>query len=306
VTSLQALHKLGGAAELESAWLHDACRATGNERSALRLCAEMATGSHGPIPADEIVRRSNIEPSFAQQAFAVLESRGVIMRGDMSGTSWLLRHEVLVPRMRVMGAPARAAARRAFDLLGSKIQNKERLTLWELYSLRHEGITPTSGPEVDVVQRSKRYYLTVAAGIAAVPLVILILILVSMRGRVFFDLERAPGGEHVLVRGGRSGLSSFGWLPGSGYGDIVADTGLTRAMVAPEMWKKIAELDLGSDKGDWDKQLKSIMAPQLAGLVEYATTGSEQTLATLRKAAKDPEDLAELLAALRPIARGTS
>src|SRR5690606_31059074 len=35
-------------------------------------------------------------------------------------------------------------------------------------------------------------------------------------------------------------------------------------------------------------------------------TGSEQTLATLRKAAKDPEDLAELLAALRPIARGTS
>lgn len=305
VTSLQALHKLGGAAELESAWLHDACRATGNERSALRLCAEMATGSHGPIPADEIIRRSNIEPSFAQQAFAVLESRGVIMRGDMSGTSWLLRHEVLVPRMRVMGAPARAAARRAFDLLGSKIQNKERLTLWELYSLRHEGITPTSPAEIDVLQRSKRYYLTVAGAIAAVPLVIMILILISMRGRVFFDLEAAPGGEHVLVRGGRSGLSGFGWLPGSGYGDIVADTGLTRAMVAPEAWKKIAEHDIGSDKDDWDKQLPSIMAPQLAGLVEYATTGSEQTLEKLKKAAKDPEDLAELLSALRPIARGT-
>jgi len=305
ITSIPALHKLGGASELESAWLHDACRATGNERSALRLCAEMATGSHGPLEADTIIRRTNIEQSFALQAFGVLESRGVIVRGDMNGTSWMLRHEVLVPRMRVMGAPARAAARRAFDLLGSKIQNHERLTLWELYSLRHEGITPTSPAELGVIERSKRHYVMIAGAIAAVPLVILIVILVSMRGRVFFDLEPAPGGDHVLVRGGRSGLSSFGWLPGSGYGNVVADTGLTRAMVAPEKWKAIAEHDIGSDKGDWDKQLKSIMAPQLAGLVEYATTGSDQTLETLKKAAKDPEDLAELLAALRPIARGT-
>jgi HEAT repeat protein len=305
ITSVGALQKLGGASELEAAWLHDACRATGNERSALRLCAEMATGAHGPIAADTIIRRTNIEAGFAQQAFGVLESRGVIVRGDMAGASWMLRHEVLVPRMRVMGAPARAAARRAFDLLGSKIQNKQRLNLLELYSLRHEGISPTSPAEIDVVQRSKRYYLTVAGGIAAVPLVILIIILFSMRGRVFFDLEPAPGGDHVLVRGGRSGLSSFGWLPGSGYGKVVADTGLTRAMVAPEKWKAIDEHDIGSSKGSWDGQLKSIMAPQLAGLVEYATSGSETTLAELRKAAKDPEDLAELLSALRPIARGT-
>ncbi len=305
ITSVAGLQKIGGALELESAWLHDACRATGNERSALRLCAEMATGSHGPIAADTIIRRTNIEASFALQAFGVLESRGVIVRGDMAGTSWLLRHEVLVPRMRVVGAPARAAARRAFDLLGSKIQNHERLTLWELYSLRHEGITPTSPAELGVIERSKRYYMMVAGTIAAVPLVIMILILISMRGRVFFDLEPAPGGDHVLVRGGRSGLSGFGWLPGSGYGDVVADTGLTRAMVAPEMWKKIAEHDIGSTKGGWHSQLKSIMAPQLAGLVEYATSGSDQTLEELRKAAKDPEDLAELLTALRPIARGT-
>ncbi|HEU4613508.1 MAG TPA: HEAT repeat domain-containing protein, partial [Kofleriaceae bacterium] len=305
VTSIGALQKLGGATELEAAWLHDACRATGNERSALRLCAEMATGAHGPIASEAIIRRTNIDPTFAQQAFGVLESRGVIVRGDMAGTAWMLRHEVLIPRMRVMGAPARAAARRAFDLLGSKIQNKQRLTLLELYSLRHEGLTPTSPPEVEVVERSKRYYMMVAGGIAAVPLVILIIILFSMRGRVFFDLEPAPGGEHVLVRGGRSGLSSFGWLPGSGYGKVVADTGLTRAMVAPEMWKKIEDHDLGSAKGSWDGQLKSIMAPQLAGLVEYATTGSDQTLDKLRKAAKEHEDLAELLGALRPIARGT-
>ena len=267
IGNLAALQKLGGPTELESAWLHDACRATGNERSALRLCAELADGPHGARSTDAIIRRTNLDAGFAQQAFGVLEQRGVIVRADMQGSAWMLRHEVLTPRIRVLGAPARAAARRAFDLLGSKIQNKTRLSLMELYSLRHEGISPSSPAEVDVVARSKRHYMMIAGGIAAVPIVILIIILVSMRGRVFFDLEAAPGGDHVLVRGGRAGLSSFGWLPGSGYGEVIADTGLTRAMVAPEMWKKIDAHDLGSGKGDWSTQLKSIMAPQLAGLV---------------------------------------
>jgi hypothetical protein len=304
VTSIAALQKIGGATELEAAWLHDACKATGNERSALRLCAELADGPHGPRTAETVIRRTNLEASFAQSAFGVLESRGVIVRADMQGTSWMLRHEVLTPRLRVLGAPARAAARRAFDLLGSKIQNKTRLTLLELYSLRHEGISPSSPAEVGVVQRSKRYYFTIAGAVAAVPIIILLIILFSMRGRVFFDLQPSPGGDHVLVRGGRPGLSSFGWLPGSRYGNLYADTGLTKSMVAPEAWKKIDSHDLGASRDDWDKQIKSIMAPQLAGLMEYATTGNEQTLETLKKAAKDPEDLAELLTALRPIARG--
>jgi len=305
LTNVPAIKKLGGSTELEQAWLHDACRATGNERSALRLCAELAAGAHGAVTADQIIRRTNIDPSFAQSAFGVLESRGVIVRGDMTATSWMLRHEVLTPRVRILGAPARAAARRAFDLLGSKIQTKGRLTLFELYSLRHEGIEPSSPAEVEVVARSKRYYMMVAGAIAAVPIVILLIILMSMRGRVFFDLEPAPGGDHILVRGGRSGLSSFGWLPGSGYGDVIADTGLTRAMVAPEKWSQISGHDLGSGKDGWAGELKSIMAPQLAGIVDYATTGSDATLDALKKAAKDPEDLAELLTALRPIARAT-
>jgi len=305
ITSQAALQKLGGATELESAWLHDACRSTGNERSALRLCAELAAGTHGAVTTEALVQRTNIDASFAQQALGVLEQRGVIARGDASAQSWMLRHEVLTPRMRVMGAPARAAARRAFELLGSKIQNKQRLNLLELYSLRHEGIAPTSPAEVEVVNRSKRYYLRVAGAVAAAPLLILLIILFSMRGRVFFDLQPGPGGDHVFVTGGRPGLASFGWLPGSRYGQLVADTGLTKPMVAPEAWKKIAGHDIGSSRGSWDGQLKSIMAPQLAGLVEYATSGNEATLEQMRKAAKDPEDLAELLTALRPIARGT-
>ena len=304
VSNAAALAKHGGPTELEEAWLREACLATGNERTAMRLCAELAGAGALARPADELVRKINMEPAAAQQALAVLEQRGVIVRGDPNGATWMLRHEVLTARIREMTAPTQAAVRRAFDLLGSKTANKERLSLGELRALRHEGIAPATPAELEVVQRSKRYYLTILAGVAAVPVVLLIVIWVSLRGRVYFDLTPRAGGDTVVVRGGRAGLSSFFWLPG-GFGDEIADTGLTRAMVAPEVWKKIDGHDLGAASGDWDELLPSLMAPQLAGLVEYATSGADATLDALAKAAKDPEDRAELLAKLRPIARGT-
>jgi HEAT repeat protein len=304
ISSAAGLAKLGGASELEEAWLNEACRATGNERSAMRLTAELAAGGPGPRPADQVIRRINLDPAYAQHAFGILEQRGVIIRGDANGFTWMLRHELLTVRVRELTAPTRAAARRAFDLLGSKADNKARLTFKELLALRTEGIAPVTAAEVAVVLRSKRYYLAILGAIAAVPLIILIIIWISLSGRTYFDLTPGPGGDHVVVRGGRAGLSSFFWLPGS-FGNMVADTGLTRAMVAPEAWKRIEHHDLGSTRDSWDENLPSIMAPQLAGLVEYATTGHDAALDTLKKAAKDPEDLAELLTALRPIARGT-
>ncbi|HWO20967.1 MAG TPA: AAA family ATPase [Kofleriaceae bacterium] len=305
ISSLAALKQLGGPTELEEAWLQEACKATGNERAAMRVCAELAAVGPGALPAEELSRRASLDPQRALNAFAILEQRGVILRGDAGGATWMLRHEVLVARLRDLTAPTRAAARRAFDLLGSKTASRERLTIGELRALRHEGIAPATPAELDVVQRSKRYYLMILGGIAAVPLLIIIIIWIALAGRVYFDLTPRPGGETVVVRGGRAGLSGFFWLPGS-YGEEVADTGLTRAMVAPEQWKKIDAHDLGASRGDWDGMLRSIMAPQLSRLVDYATSGSEQALGELRKAAKDnPEDLAELLGALRAIARGT-
>ncbi|MGN6106905.1 MAG: nSTAND1 domain-containing NTPase [Kofleriaceae bacterium] len=305
ISSAAGLKQLGGPSELEEAWLQHACRATGNERSAMRLCAELATAAPAAVPADQLARRINLDPGHAQQAFVVLEQRGVIVRGDASGATWMLRHEVLTDRVRELTAPTRAAARRAFDLLGSKTASKERLNIRELRALRSEGIAPVTAAEMDVVLRSKRYYLTMLGAIAAVPIVLLVIIWVSLRGRVYFDLTPRAGGDTVVVRGGRAGLSGFFWLPG-GFGDEVADTGLTRAMVAPEQWKKIDAHDIGASSSDWSAQLSAIMAPQLSRLVDYATTGNEATLEALRKAAKDPEDLAELLTQLRSIARGTA
>jgi len=306
IASVAALQKVGGPTELENLWLHDACTATGNERSALRLVAELAAGGAGPKPGEAAARKINIDPAFALHAYNVLEQRGAIVRGDPEGATWMLRHEVLATRVREHTAAARAAARRAFDLLGSKANQQGRLTLKELYELRREGIAPMTPGEVSIVERSKRHYMMIAGAILAVPIIILIMIFVSLRGHVFFDLAPRAGGDHVLVRGGRAGLSGFGWMPGSGYGKVIADTGLSRSMVAPEVWNKISSRDLGASKGSWEDNIKSMMAPQLAGLVEYATSGSDAALGELRKAAaKDPEDVAELLTALRPIARGT-
>jgi HEAT repeat protein len=305
LATIPALQKFGGGTELLAGWLHDAALATGNERSALRLCAELATGTHGARHGDDVIRRINLDTNYAQSAFGVLEQRGIIARGDAGGGSWMLRHEVLQLRVRELTAPARAAARRAFDLLGSKTQTRSRLTLRELQALRHEGIAPVTAAEIDVVRRSKRYYAMVAGGIAAIPIVIAIAMIASMRGHVFFEIQPRAGGDRVLVRSGRAGLAAFGWLPGSRYGKYLADTGLTQTMIAPEAWKKIEARDLGSPRASWANQLPGLMAPQLAGLVDYATTGADASLQELAKAAQDPEDLAELLTELRPIARGT-
>lgn len=305
ISSLAELQALGGAMELEAAWLRASCAATGDERSALRLCAELAVGQRAVKVGDQLARDIGVDIAFANRAFVELETHGVVARCDGEATTWRLRHEVLAPRLREVAAPARASARRAFDLLGSKTAHQQRLTLSELYALHREGIAPVTTAEAEVVQRSTHYYKVIAGAVAGGALLLLIAILISLRGRVFFDLRPAAGGDRVVVRSGRTGLAAFRWLPGAGYGRVIADTGLTRAMVAPTVWTQIEHRDLGATKADWTKSLKTVMSPLVSGLIEYATTGSDAALAELYKSAKEQEDLAELLFALAPIARGT-
>jgi HEAT repeat protein len=298
IDSLVGLQRLGGARELERGWLHHVAKLTGDERGALRLVAEIADGAD---TVGQAAHRLGFDPAKAERIAGVLEQAGAIGRSADGRVA--LRHELLVPRIRELTAPARAAAKRAHDLLGSKTATRQRLTLRELWSLRREGIAPVTPDEQAVVGRSRRFFKLVAGAIAALPIVFLILMWVGNRGRMYFDLDPHPGGDRVVVRSGRAGLSSFHWL---GFGDVVADTGLSRPMVAPEAWKKIANQDLGGELDGWDAELKKVIAPQLAGLVDYAT-GNEKALDALAKATpKDPEALAELLTALRPIARGTA
>lgn len=301
VVTAEALRRTGGPGELAAAWIHDACAAAGNERNGLRLLAELAEGPFGRYEAGALARRISLDPELARHILDTLEARGVVMRGDFAGTSWSIRHEVLVPRIRELTASARAAARRAYELLGSKTSSRDRLRLAELRSLYRESIAPVTPEEQALVKRSLRYYGAIAAVIAAVPIFLLIVIYISMTGRVYFDAQTRAGGDHVVLREGRAGLSAFHWM---GFGDVVADTGLTRSMVAPEAWKRIESHDLGDTRDALVARLSEIMAPSLAGVVAYATSGSEQALDRLKKLAKEPEEVVELLDLLRPIGRG--
>jgi len=215
VTSAAALAKIGGPSELESAWLHEACKATGNERS---RCGCAPSSPPGPGAA---LRRPD-RP--ADQPRADLRARGVRRareprrdhprrrrRGDLDAA----------PR----GAdPAGQGADRARPGGGAPGVRPARLedgdqgpaVARELFKLRSEGISAATPEEASVVQRSKRYYMAAAAAIAAMPLVILVLIWFAMRGQVHFALAPGPGGDHVVVRGGRAGCTrSSGCRAGS-------------------------------------------------------------------------------------------
>ncbi len=301
IVTAEALRRTGGPSELLPAWIHEACAASGNQRNGLRLLAELAEGPHGRYEMSALARRISLDPEQARHTLDTLEARGVVVRGDFAGTTWSIRHEVLVPRIRELTAPARAAARRAYELLGSKAATKQRLRLAELRSLHAEGIAPVSPEEVALVKRSRAYYIAIAAVVAAAPLALLILLYILMTGQVYFDVQTRAGGDHVVLRDGRAGLSAFHWM---GFGDVVADTGLTRSMIAPEAWKRIENHDLGDSSDTAVARLPEIMAPSLAGVVAYATSGSEQALDKLKKLAKEPEEVVELLELLRPIARG--
>jgi hypothetical protein len=310
LTTPSALAKLGGATELESAWLHALGRATGNERSGLRLIAELAHPDGEPRSAEWVATRISLDPAYARRAFDLLEQRGLIcaVPGNLEEPAqYVLRHEILAPRVREITAPARAAARRAYELLGSKTQSKQRLTLRELRALRAEAIAPVTADERAVVDRSRRFYRALAIFIAALPIAALVAIYVAQRGQAFLDVERRGGVERVVVRAGRPALSAFFWMPASpGLGDVVADTGLSRPMVRPEAWAEIDDGAFGAELTTWDRLLPSVTDSDLAALVDYATTGNEKAIEQLARRATSADDKAELLARLRPIARGTA
>ena len=314
VTTPSALDKLGGARELEAEWLRRAAASTGDERAALRLLAELAhpAGAQAPNQPQAVAMaaaRASVDPSFARHALGVLQDKGITRAGPAAGDGepqFQLVHEIMAARVREVAAPARAAARRAFELLGSKAAHSRRLGLREWRAVRREGLSPSTPAERAVIDRTRRFGL-VALGVAlGVPLALLIAVWVSLSGRYYLDATAGgDGAPRAVVREGRAGLSAFHWLPG-GFGDVVADTGFTRAMIDADGWKQIAGRQLGGDlgAGNFARQAFALLRPGRRGLIEYAATGSETALDGLVKGARTPDDVAALLAGLTPIARG--
>src|SRR5690606_15383091 len=166
--------------------------------------------------------------------------------------------------------------------------------------------SPSTPAERAVIERTRRFAMIVGGIAAGIPLLLIIVSYIALIGNYYHDVSPGQGsGERVVVRSGRAGLSAFHWLP-PGFGDVEADTGFSRAMIAPDRWADITDNELGggTDDGTYVRQVLGALRPTLRGLIEYAATGSETSLSGLINAVKSPEDAAALLAELVPIARG--
>ena len=299
IASPAALRKLGGLGELERQWLIAGAGAGGDERLGLRVLGELAAG---PVESAGLAEQLAAAPAAVERRLGALAERGVVVR---DGAAWRLAHPVLAAPVRDLTALDRAVARRGHELFGRKADAGQRLTLRELWNVQREGIVPTTPAERAVVARSRRFFRNVAIAVAAAPVALLVLLWAVQRDRAYLDVETRAGGERVVVRAGRPGLSAFHWLPSSpGYGDAIADPGLSRAMVAPAAWRRIDAHELTASQGGWDAAIDRALEPRLAALLGYAAGGDAAPIEALAKAAASDDELAELLVALRPLARG--
>ncbi|MEM9494100.1 MAG: hypothetical protein AAGC55_33450, partial [Myxococcota bacterium] len=286
ISSPAELERIGGFGQLDRAWLDSCAASTGDKGAALRLLGELAHAPEGtPYVADWAAARASVRADFAHSALAALHGKGLVKSlqpADSGESHYALAHPLLTPRVRELTAPARAVSRRAFALLGSKVGRVTRLGLRDYWALRREGIAPTTPKETALVANTRRFLL-IAAGIAlAVPLLALLVVYMVAAGRYYMDAVALPGGgERIMVRAGRPGLADIGWLPGPS-GAMIADTGLSRPMVADEYWPRIVEHNAVGASDSYAEAVLTAMHPTYSTLIEYATSGSAQALDRLR------------------------
>jgi HEAT repeat protein len=304
-TNMAAIDHLGGGSELPKAWLDSCAAQTGDRGAALRLLSQMAEGrGKAQVTADWIARRANLIPDYVTAALEQLGGRGVLdalPSAHGEERRYQLAHQVLAPRIRDLAAPAKAAAKRAFELLGSKAESGGRLRLFEWLEVRRLRLAPANNQERAVIERTKRFAKLVAGLAVAVPIAFLILIYIFMAGRYYLDSATIDGAERVVVRDGRPGLSMFNWM---GFGDVVADTGFSRRMVVESAWDDIAGEDVTFGGGGAVDAAIDALEPEVAKLLQYAIDGSETALEGLIAESTPPEVAAEILDTLGSIGRG--
>ncbi len=315
ITSAMQLHEVGGYAEIERRWLTSAAAATGNERGAMRLLGELASGSFGTAHSGaDAASRAGVPLEFAARALAVFESKGLVrsQSASVAGSEELLyefSHEILPARVREVAAPARRAAARAFKLLGKKSKSGKRLSIREYFEVRREGIVPATTEEKAVIDRTLLLGKIVAAVVCALPILIILIAYIAMSGSYYLDTNKGKdGGETIVVRAGKPSLSWFDWLPSSPtFGSVVADTGLSSRMVSETFWNRARAGDVSGslDGREYAVQSAKALQPRLALLVDYAKDGDGATLQALHESVSSADDFAQVLSQLRSIAQGS-
>lgn len=300
ITAPAALRKVGGLGEVVRGWLAATAAAATDARTGLRALGELTGGAATTAALSE---RLAVGAPEVEHALTAAVDRHVVVR---DGDGWQLAHDVLIAPVRDLTAVERAAARRGHELLGKQAEAGGRLSASQLWAIHREGIAATTAGERAVLARSRRFFRNVAIAVAAAPVLLLIALWWGQRGHAYLDVETGRGGERVVVRAGRPGLSAFDWLPSSpGFGDVVADPGLSRAMIAPSAWKRVRDRDVVAGLHGWGGALDGVLEPRLAAVLVYATTGDATRVEAVATGLRDDDELAEFLAMVAPIARGT-
>ncbi len=319
MTSPADLHRLESSGDviesLQRAWVQTGAKATNRQRAALSMLGELAATAR-PVPrtAFWLAARQGIAPEDASEILDQLHHQGLVALTpppDSAGEpGFVLAHPGLRTTVREVAAPALALTRQLRDMLSARVELGKRLTPREYLRLRAARFVPATSQERAVMERTKRLYTIAGAVAVAAPVLCLLVIYIAMLGRYYLDVDRAqPGSARLVVRAGRPGLSGFDWLPASpGFGSVIADPGLSRPMVRDEAWAAAtAHRIAGSNDGDaYAADTLAALDPAMAALIQYAMTGSGAALATLQKQAPGPQELAAVLAALAPIARGNA
>lgn len=316
--SAGALAQAGGARELPARWVLAAAATTIDERRGMRVCGALAEHK-GDEPVamtgDEVAAIAGVTSDVATAGLDGLVARGVAVHatGGHGRQGYALAHEILLPRVRELSAPAREGEGRARQLLASAAASGTRLTPLELEFVQREQVQPSSPAEASVMAAQQRRLYTLVGAAVAVPLFLLIIVYIAMSGRYYLSTEGTGSARRVVARAGRPALSGFFWLPHSpGFGDVVGDSGFARKIVAADAWKKADGEDevgkLSAQKNGRPAYVASALdalAPPLRHLVKYALSPNDEApLEDLKKNMGDPARTVAMLDALRPIARG--
>jgi HEAT repeat protein len=319
MTSPADLHRLESSGDviesLQRAWVQAGAQATNRQRAALSMLGELAATAR-PVPrtAFWLAARQGIAPEDAAAILDQLHHQGLVTPTPPPPESagepgFVLAHPGLRAIVREVAAPALAATRELRDMLTARVARGKRLTPREYLRLRAARFVPATSQERAVMEQTRRLYTIAGAVAVAAPVLCLLVIYIAMLGHYYFDVDRTqPGSARLIVRAGRPGLQSFDWLPASpGFGSVIADPGLSRPMVRDEVWAAAAAHRLGGsdDEDAYARDTLAALEPSMAALIQYATSGSGEALATLQKQSAGPQELAAVLAALAPIARGT-
>ncbi len=315
--------------QLWRAWIRAGANATGHEQSALAMLGEIAAARpEVACTPGWLAARLGLQPDRIGDMLTALGHMHLIaIQPGVAGIpapdpaappapqagqdTVALAHDDLAPLVLEMAAPALASIHALRGMVLARLHAGRALSPRQYWQLRRARFTPATSDEHALLVRTKRIYRAIAIAAVAAPLALLLGVYIANTGRYYFDVATPPdgGATQLVVRAGRPGLSAFHWLPASpGFGDIIAEPGVVRAVANPDAWTRARAHELtGARDGDaYASDVLAAIDGTEAALIRYAIDGDGAALSALQRQLDGPRALTAALVALAPLASGGS